>query len=49
MDNKEGYKDKVYVKNDLKHGGDSIDKLRVQEEANVWAASKEIGQVNENS
>ncbi|MGM9925618.1 MAG: hypothetical protein ACI35R_15325 [Bacillus sp. (in: firmicutes)] len=41
--------DEELVKNDLKHAGDSIDELRVQEESNIWLASKEIGQVNENS
>ena len=37
------------VKNDLKYSGDSIDELREQEEANIYLASKEIGQVIENS
>lgn len=44
----EGYKEKEIVTNDLKHAGDSIDKLRMQEEANSLLATKEIGQVNEN-
>ncbi|MFS0783145.1 hypothetical protein [Bacillus sp. 1P06AnD] len=44
----DGYKEKELVKNDLKHAGDSIDKLRKQEEANLLLAAKEIGQVNEN-
>lgn len=43
-----GYKDKELVKNDLKHAGDSVDKLRIQEDSNVVLANKEIGQINEN-
>lgn len=43
------YKDKQLVKNDLKHAGDSIDRLRIQEDANIELAEKEIGQVIENS
>lgn len=41
-------RDKRLVNNDLKHSGDSIDKLRMQEEANSISATKEIGQANEN-
>ncbi|WP_195892898.1 hypothetical protein [Bacillus massiliigorillae] len=46
--NFKGYKEKELVKNDLKHSGDSIDKLRIEEDANIDLAAKEIGQVNEN-
>ncbi|MGM9928452.1 MAG: hypothetical protein ACI35P_10940 [Bacillus sp. (in: firmicutes)] len=43
------YKAKQVIKNDLKHAGDSIDKLRTIEAANTWLAAKEIGQQIENN
>ena len=37
------------MSNDLKHAGNSINQLREQENANIFLASKEIGQQMDNN